>query len=650
MLLSKREQGLLQLLLEETEYLPAVHFQKKLYVSSKTIYTDLTHLEEKLEGTGLHISRLPRKGIKIEGESNARKKVTSLFVENTTSFDEYSPEYRKVFIFANYLFSEKPMTYQGLADYFFVSHQSIKKDVDEIIRFCQDHEVNAYLTHSHLILDSDECSRQRVFKALLDHYIDNSNLDAPAIQSIFQEKTVALVSRFVSDLAILLGRPLNSYFVDSLLFSLEIFLSRAQLGYHIVQQSNLVFDEMNRMKLYMQGISFAEKSAVELMIQLTDEDVQYICSLLLAHGVEPYLKVTNNKDKMLLVTNKMIRNMSELLDADLTDNELLVEALIAHIVPMIHRLRNNILVINPLRDSIKKQYSTMFTLTKFVIGDLEREYAVSLTEDEVTFLTIHFQLAFERIRVTKHILIVCHSGLATSELIFNRVKQNVTADVILEITSSDKLHKASLTNVDLIISTIPLDTLPVEVMYVSALPTPEEVGKISAYISNLSQHEKSFHSKQYQNSTVLSKYLDEDFLYVKQAFESKESILNYLADDYFERGFVTSDFKKTLFEREELGSTGLKTGVAIPHAEPQTVIRTKVTFMALESPIKWGMSRVQLVVLLAIAEEDMTEAKELIASIYDLFNSPEEINWVVESKNKEELYERLLRGGTGHVF
>ena len=422
MLLSKREQGLLQLLLEETEYLPAVHFQKKLYVSSKTIYTDLTHLEEKLEGTGLHISRLPRKGIKIEGESNARKKVTSLFVENTTSFDEYSPEYRKVFIFANYLFSEKPMTYQALADYFFVSHQSIKKDVDEIIRFCQDHEVNACLTHSHLILDSDECSRQRVFKSLLDYYIDNSNLDAPAIQSIFQEKTVALVSRFVSDLAILLGRPLNSYFVDSLLFSLEIFLSRAQLGYHIVQQSNLVFDEMNRMKLYMQGISFAEKSAVELMIQLTDEDVQYICSLLLAHGVEPYLKVTNNKDKMLLVTNKMIRNMSELLDVDLTDNELLGQALIAHIVPMIHRLRNNILIINPLRDSIKKQYSTMFTLTKFVIGDLEREYEVSLIEDEVTFLTIHFQLAFERIRVTKHILIVCHSGLATSELIFNRVK------------------------------------------------------------------------------------------------------------------------------------------------------------------------------------------------------------------------------------
>ncbi len=39
----------------------------------------------------------------------------------------------------------------------------------------------------------------------------------------------------------------------------------------------------------------------------------------------------------------------------------------------------------------------------------------------------------------------------------------------------------------------------------------------------------------------------------------------------------------------------------------------------------------------------MSEAKELIASIYDLFNSPEEIRWVVSSKNREELYRKLVK-------
>ena len=46
----------------------------------------------------------------------------------------------------------------------------------------------------------------------------------------------------------------------------------------------------------------------------------------------------------------------------------------------------------------------------------------------------------------------------------------------------------------------------------------------------------------------------------------------------------------------------------------------------------------------------MSEAKELIASIYDLFNSPEEIRWVVSSKNREELYRKLVKGGTPNVF
>ena len=650
MFLSKREQALLQLLLEQTDYVPAAFFQKKLYVSAKTIYTDLAHLEEKLSETGVHISKLPRKGVLLEGTEEERQQAASFLVENNKRIDPFSPEYRKVFIFANYLFSEKPMHYQEFAEFFYVSYQSIKKDVDDILLFCKKEKIKGKMTPAGLILETEESSRQRVFKAMLDYYIYTSSMDVQAIQGIFDEPTVSLVSGFVSDLSGALDHQLNSYFVDSLKLSLEILLGRIKSGHSIELQKNLVFDELKRMKLYMLGIRFSERAATALGLQLTEADVQYVCSLLLAHGVEPYLKSSGSDRQLIAVTEQMIGNMSELLNSELSKDELLLHALLSHIVPMIHRLKNHIFIRNPLRESIKKQYSTMFTLTKFVIGDLEKEYAIALTEDEVTFLTIHFQLAFEKIRVTKHILIVCNSGLATSELIFNRVKQNVAADVILEIIRLDELQHTSLATVDLIISTIPLAEMPLEVMYVSPLPTPAEIGKISAYVSNLSEYEKSFHSKQYQDTSLLGKYLDQDFLYIKQDFHSKEAILTFLADDYQEKGLVNQAFKKTLFEREELGSTGLKTGVAIPHAEPETVNRTKLSFMTLAEPIHWGSSQIQLVVLLAIAEEDMAEAKELIASIYDLFNSPEEICWVVDSQSKEELYQRLLRGGNGHVF
>jgi transcriptional antiterminator len=174
-----------------------------------------------------------------------------------------------------------------------------------------------------------------------------------------------------------------------------------------------------------------------------------------------------------------------MLNADLTQDKLLLQTLLAHIVPMIHRSKTGILLKNPLIKSIKKQYSTMYTLTKYAIGDLEERFQILLTEDEVSFLTIHFQLAFEKIKITNHILIVCQSGFATSELIFNRIKQTIAADTVLEIIPLSKLVSTSLETVDLIISTIPLDITALPVIYISPLPTTEEIGRISAKISNL---------------------------------------------------------------------------------------------------------------------------------------------------------------------
>jgi activator of the mannose operon (transcriptional antiterminator) len=63
--LSRREKVLLQLLLAQKEFKPAVFFQEKLYVSLKTVYTDLANLEEKVNIYGLTVSRLPRKGVKL---------------------------------------------------------------------------------------------------------------------------------------------------------------------------------------------------------------------------------------------------------------------------------------------------------------------------------------------------------------------------------------------------------------------------------------------------------------------------------------------------------------------------------------------------------------------------------------------------------
>lgn len=651
MSLSQREKHLLRLLLEQSDYKPATYFQTKLYVSKKTIYNDLSNLAEKLTDTGLELVKIPRKGVRLEGTSVHKQKVQRLLIKEEKVLDSFSPEYRRLFIFANYLFSKQKMNYQEFSEYFFVSSQSIKKDADEILAFCDQNQLPAKITTQGLQLSGPESQRQSIFKEYLDQYLATENAPASSVQTLFSQEIVTLTNKFITEIMTAIGRQINEYFLESLAISLEIFLSRLLVHQHIEKQEDLVFEELKRMKLYMVAISFAETIQQRIGVSLEDSDVQYICSLLLAHGIEPYRQITGS-DEIIIAnhTEQIIKKMSQLLKVDLTHDTLLLQALLSHIAPMIHRLKNGMLVKNPLLKSIKKQYATMFTLTTYIIGNLEHTFQVSLTEDEVSFLTIHFQLAFEKVKVTSHILIVCSSGFATSELIFNRIKQSISENVVLEIIPADKLASTKLDIVDLIISTVPLGDVEPPVLYVSPLPTTEEIARISANISNLKENEKKFHSKKYQKTSLLKSFLDPVFMFTNQSFASKEQVLTFLANFYLKKDFVTVSFKESLFQREELGSTGLKTGIAIPHADPHTVKKTKLAFVTLENLIQWGDTKVQLVVLLAIAEKNMTEAKELIASIYDLFHSVEEIQWLVESNNQEELYHRLLKGGPEHVF
>ncbi len=65
---------------------------------------------------------------------------------------------------------------------------------------------------------------------------------------------------------------------------------------------------------------------------------------------------------------------------------------------------------NPLKEDIIRQYSTMYTLTTYCIPKLEKAMGIRVTDDEITFLTIHFQLAFEKIVNTKHVFLFVQRG------------------------------------------------------------------------------------------------------------------------------------------------------------------------------------------------------------------------------------------------
>ncbi|MEG0254084.1 MAG: BglG family transcription antiterminator [Vagococcus sp.] len=644
-MLSKRERELLKLLFNQNDYQPASYFRNLLKVSTKTIYKDLESIQSELDDTTVWIKKVPRKGIKLIYKEEDKEHIRLLILYEKNIQEDYTPEKRQLIILGKEILSKESLTYQEYANLLYVTPQTVKNDRDEVASFFEKYHLKFSKIHQEGVYE------ESLVQKLIHDYIQKQEvkkiLTKENLELLFEKELIEKTEKYVEDVSESAQINLSNYMKYSLFHTMLIFLSRVRIGKHIEDERKMMFLEIQNMELYMSSMTLTEKINKELGFVFTTSDIQYLSSCLLSHGVQPFAIGTNIDEYFDHEILKMISQMSLLLGVNFSDDEDLPKFLLSHIIPMVYRLNTGIHVRNPLLESIKKQYSTMFSLVRLVISGIEESFNIILPDDEIGFLTIHFQLAFEKIEVTKHVLIVCSFGFVTSELILNRIERNISKNIIVEVSDERTLKKVDRSSIDLIISTVPLkmNNQVTPIIYVSPLPTNDEISKISSMISRIDQFGQNFSSKKDIKKELIINYLDPRLLFFEKEFETKENILTFISNKMTELSFVEKAFEQHLLKREEIGSTGLDIGVAFPHAEPKTVIETKLSIVCLKKPILWGQTEVSVVCLLAISEKDMAEAKDIIATLYDLFNRVGYVEKLSKVKSTKELIDLIVSKG-----
>lgn len=111
---------------------------------------------------------------------------------------------------------------------------------------------------------------------------------------------------------------------------------------------------------------------------------------------------------------------------------------------------------------------------------------IHFSEDEIGYLTIHLGAAAERkrMRLTKKlsVLLVCGNGVGTANLLAMTLTNHLHYINITKILSFYKLEDKDLENIDLIISTVPLDVSDIALLRVSPIMTAEEIKVIENQI------------------------------------------------------------------------------------------------------------------------------------------------------------------------
>ncbi|MGX7418063.1 BglG family transcription antiterminator [Carnobacterium gallinarum] len=139
--------------------------------------------------------------------------------------------------------------------------------------------------------------------------------------------------------------------------------------------------------------------------------------------------------------------------------ESLHEGLYKHMVGLINRVKSDIQIFNPLKETIKLNYGTIYQAIEKFAPTIERISKKKLIEDEIAFLTIHFSISVSAINQEfKHVykaVVVCNHGLATGKLLAENLKELFAIDVSA-VLSSGEIDRITKLDVDVVFSTLNL--------------------------------------------------------------------------------------------------------------------------------------------------------------------------------------------------
>ena len=84
---------------------------------------------------------------------------------------------------------------------------------------------------------------------------------------------------------------------------------------------------------------------------------------------------------------------------------------------------------------------------------------------------------------------------------------------------------------------------------------------------------------------------------------NRGEVITVLSDLLKKKGYVGEDFEASVYERERIAPTDLKSGIALPHSIRNAAQRKGMAVAILKNPVQWSVGRVRIVCMYAHSTE-----------------------------------------------
>ena len=366
-------------------------------------------------------------------------------------------------------------------------------------------------------------------------------------------------------------------------------------------------------------------------ISLSQPEIMYLAMLFSC--AEGQNRVVMSCEEALSIEDEMIVYLSNLLAANLIENELLRESMRSFLPGSIARTHFGIEIDNPFLSDITQSYASLFTVCFTVSRYYEKYTGAMPSENEIAFIALQVGGALHRNPMTVRAVLIGAAGYATGSIIAGKIENRVPDVKIVSILSSDRIKHIDEYDCDLILSTI--DTQAdihndMRFLYVSPLISAQDEKNI---------RNKCFELMTGQSAEVseFSQMLTEEFIIFEKKAKNRKDVLRRACQLLINKGIVQSEFARDVLEREKVEATAVGCNIAIPHGKPEHVNRCQILVIRLDKPIEWGERMADMIFLLAINFDSVNTTKAFFHDFTKLLNENGATDRLREAASPHEL-------------
>lgn len=648
--MEERKKKLLRYLVHTDGYITTERLAKELNVSEKTIRNDIKQLDIWLQSfLGTEIIRQPGMGVALRASDEEREAILHQLDHTLETGPDpvlTDPFHRRIRLLQILLEEERVFTLQQLSDRLYVSKATVSQDLTSVEQWLDRYGLRLIRKpNMGLRVEGEERSRRLAMAKFLQRPSE-SGLKSDRIDPLYD----ALIEQAVRKIERKSDLRFTDEAVDRLTVHVAIALKRVKMGCRI----HLSSGEMAKLQVKRE-YRLAEELAGELektfAVTLPKDEIAYLAMHLLGaklhyvtvHGDELTHSLDKVDEESIHLSQKLIAKMEELTGLPLTRDKELLVGLAIHIQTVVHRIRHRLNVTNPILHDIKRAYRYMFETVLLAVSMTEFDMEGRVSEDEAGYLTMHFQAAWERLKKhyvqPKKVLLVCTTGVGTSQLMAAKISRWFPSLIILGTTPAARLKQSiESERPDLLISTVPLKGLGIPVVHVSPLLGEQDRKNIQRAV----MEEGSPTGSNRSGATVtLKTFIDPRMVWLNVDSKDRCQVIRFMANRLIEEGFAGKGFAKSAWEREQISSTYIGGGVAIPHGGVDLVLQSTVAVARLNKPVDWQGKPVFLVIMPCVNWQDKETAERVFADLVELSENPVRLHALRMADSVEQFLNEL---------